>query len=314
MAKERTSLKSLARLGLDSPIGSPIRAAIISKEARAEKAVVEQAAEKCRVELFQPASFVTKLGSKPQADTFFILGSGASINDLSPQNFQEVGRQRSVGVNNWPIHSFVPDVYSFDSVPWVGDGQNFRRSLDLLHRQDIVGADPQVLIVRLKNESEIAHINSLPQELRSNVHFYGRVMPATRKVSNLASDLGKAIRMLHSEFPGVVIDSGASIVRMVGIGLALGYSKIVLLGVDLNNTNYFWENNPLFLAGEVINSPANNQRESTHETTNTLIRPFSVVHLMRALGELVADQFGGRLYIGSKKSELSSFLDVYQWE
>jgi hypothetical protein len=313
MKKEVSWVKNAARWGLESPLGAPIRQAIVKQEARAEKAFVKRKAEEAGVKVFDPESFGKQLTDKPQADTFFILGSGSSINDLTAANFQEIGRHRSVGINNWPVHSFVPDLYSFDSVPWVGDGQNFRRSLDLLHRQDIVTSSPQVLIVRLKNQSEIDHIDTLPAELRSNVHFYGRVMPPTRRVSNLSADLRTALKILRHEHSGIVLDSGASMVRMVGIALALGYTKIVLVGVDLNNTRYFWEDNRLYPEGEAINSPVNNQGELLHETTDTWIRPFSVIDMMEKLANVVSDDYGGNIFIGSSQSALSSVLPVYSW-
>jgi hypothetical protein len=303
-----------ARLVLESSLGASARQTIVSREAHAEQAFVKQKAGHAGVKVFDPESFGKKLRDKPLADTFFVLGSGSSVNRLTSDNFREIGHHRSVGINNWPIHPFVPDMYSFDSVPWVGDGQNFRRSLDLLHRPDIIGALPQVLAVRLKDHSEISHIDSLPPEMRSKVHFYGRVMPATRKVANLTKDLSEALNMLTRDHPGVVLDSGASVVRMVGIALALGYRKIVLVGVDLNNTTYFWEKNPLFPEGGPVPVPINNQRRLTHETTDTWIRPFSVIDMLGNLAKVVSRHFGGNIFLGTSPSALASILPVYPWK
>jgi hypothetical protein len=305
--------KKLARCALETPPGFFVRRGVVAREARSEENFVRNQAQQVGVHIFQPQEFLGKLEAKPSADTFFILGSGASINYLTPGDFEEIARHRSVGINNWPIHEFVPDMYSFDSVPWVGDGSNFRRSLDLLHREDIVRARPLVLVVRLKDPAEIEVLETILPKLRDQVHFYGRVMPATRKVKNLTRDVGDAIARVLPRTEGIVLDSGASIVRLVGIGLSLGYKKIVLAGVDLNNTQYFWENNTSYNSESVINTPVNNQSQVAHETTSTWIRPFSVVDMLRALATVVSEDFGGQISVASTQSALTSFLPVYSF-
>jgi hypothetical protein len=305
--------KKMLRFFLETPPGFFVRRGVVARESRVEEKFVRTQAESVGVHVFEPQEFGGKLKDKPSADTFFILGSGASINALTPGNFGEIARHRSVGVNNWPVHEFVPDIYSFDSVPWVGDGHNFRRSLDLLHREDIVRARPLVLVVRLRDPQAIEVLGTLPPELRERVHFYGRTLPATRKAKNLNSDVRDLIARVLPRTKGIVLDSGASIVRLIGIGLSLGYKKIVLAGVDLNDTRYFWENNPSYSAESLVNTPINNQNGATHETTSTWIRPFSVVDMVRALANAVSEDFNGQISVVSPKSELASFLPVYSW-
>lgn len=306
-------MKRVARFGLESRLSAPVRSAIVAREATAEAAFVRQLARRARVHVFEADLFWKKLQVKPKSDTFFILGSGSSVNELSAHNFEEMGRNYAVGINNWGIHPFVPDIYSLDSVPWVGDGQNFRRSLDLLHRADIVAAQPQLLTVRLSNPVELQHLNTLPQELKRGVHFYGRVTPATREVRNLRGDLSRTIKMLQTEYSSVVVDSGASVVRMISIGLALGFRKIVLVGVDLKDTKYFWEDNAAYLSDVIINVPVNNQRNTVHETTSTWIRPFSVVDMVEAISEVVSNRWYGEVFAASSSSALSNFLPIYPW-
>ena len=43
-----------------------------------------------------------------RSDTLIVLGSGASINDISPERWKAIARHDSVGFNFWPIHPFVP--------------------------------------------------------------------------------------------------------------------------------------------------------------------------------------------------------------
>jgi len=94
----------------------------------------------------------------------------------------------------------------------------------------------------------------------------------------------------------------------------MGYSKIVLVGVDLNNTEYFWENNRDYDLNLIPEWPANNQQSAKHETMGTLIRPFSVPDMVIALKSAAETGFGAKLYIGSPKSELAQYLPLYPWK
>jgi hypothetical protein len=74
--------------------------------------------------ILEPLELRSRIG-KPHADTLFILGSGASVEDLGPEYFREINSQVSVGINAWPLHHFVPDLYAFEPVP-EGDSDHYR--------------------------------------------------------------------------------------------------------------------------------------------------------------------------------------------
>ncbi len=50
------------------------------------------------------------------SDTVFVLGSGWSINEISDQHWEVVGRHDSIALNFWPVHHFVPRLYLFENV------------------------------------------------------------------------------------------------------------------------------------------------------------------------------------------------------
>ena len=265
------------------------------------------------VSLLSPDCLRGKLGPDSGADTFYILGSGASIEDLTREHFDHIAQNSSVGINNWGVHPFVPDIYSFESVPWVGDGQDFPRAMGLLDRGDIRARRPDILILRPKTSSEIDKISVLPDELRTSVSFYGRVTPATRESRNLAGDIAGYFAHVVPRYPSVLLDSGASVVRMTVLGILLGFRRIVLAGVDLNGSPYFWERNPDYLADLVSLPPVNNQVTSTHETASSSNRPFDVITMLRALGVFFQTEKGGQLLVTSPDSALAEFLPIETW-
>ena len=295
---------------LEHSASKTIRSKIMERDARRESSFTLRQAEIASVRLLSLDRVRGKLGPDSGADTFYILGSGASIEDLTREHFDHIAQNSSVGINNWGVHPFVPDIYSFESVPWVGDGQDFPRAMALLGRSDIRSRRPEILILRPKTPSEIDKISVLPDELRTSVSFYGRVTPATRESGNLVQDLHSFFAKLSPRHSALLLDSGASVVRMVSLGILLGFRKVVLAGVDLNGSQYFWEKNPSYVSERANLTPVNNQLNMTHETNMTAPRPFAVATKLRAINTYFRNQHGGTLMVTSSHSALSSFLPV----
>lgn len=304
---------SFFRPVLEHSASGSIRSKIMERDARRESSFTVRQAEIASVSLLSPDSVRGKLGPCSEADTLYILGSGASIEDLTNANFDHIAKNSSIGINNWGVHPFVPDIYSFESVPWVGDGQDFLRAMRLLDRDDVRSRQPEILILRPKSHSEIDKISVLPNELRTSVSFYGRVTPATRESRNLAGDITRYFAHTVVRYPYVVLDSGASVIRMTVLGILMGFRRIVLAGIDLNGSPYFWERNPKYLSDLAVPRPVNNQVTRTHETTSSSNRPFDALTMLHALDVFFRTEQGGQLLVTSPDSALAEFLPIETW-
>lgn len=301
------------RVALDSFLGTGLRNHLLRAASAQESAFVSRQAGSVGLNSLNLNDLRISSRRTPDVNTFFVLGSGASVEELTSRQFSEIASQRSAGINTWPVHPFVPDILSFESVPTVGDGQDFPRNLSFLHREDIVDKAPAILVLRPRTEEELQHLSVVPQELRQSTYLYGRVTPVTRREDFLAKDIDYFFSHLASTSPGLLLDSGASVVRMIVLGMLLGFRRIVLVGVDLNGSGYFWEKNPRHLANLSGIKPANNQHGTAHETTLTLNRPFSVVTMVVALDQYLRSNHGGQLEIASESSALSGLLAPVEW-
>ncbi len=312
-----TNTRVVAKLGralLDSNGGELFRRMVIYGEARREERFVEQRGADAGVEALDWRELRSIKRSKPRGETFFVLGSGSSVEKLSPQNFVEIGRNASVGINNWPLHPFVPDLYCFESVPRVGDGKDVYRALQLLARVDILERRPPLLVLRPRPEMDRGILDSVPASLRGNLRYYGRISPATRVAKHLPSDIAYYFDRVASGHRTVLLDSGASVIRMAVLGLLLGYRNIAFVGVDLNGAQYFWEANPGYLGSGNPVAPVNNQQLEWHETLSKTTRPFTVLEMIEALAGFVTGSWGGRVSVGSDSSALAAFLPPHSWE
>jgi len=300
----------------DSWYGSVFRQMVMGREIRREREFVSTQASRAAAQLLSPDALNLFLPQKTEADTFFVLGSGASINRLSDQNFSEIARQRSVGINTWPIHSFVPDFYSFECVSWIGDGLDFARSLELLRQEALLKARPPIVVLRLKTDFEIQQLSALPKEFCDRLFFYGRVTPSTRAVDQLQVDLRYILGASTRKAPTVLADSGSSVVRMVALGMALGYKNIVLTGIDLNGGSYFWQENPMYEKVLSRFPIFSRQLGVRHETLERGRRPFVVTEMVEALAKRYCSspQTPHQLYVSSEESTLAELIPVYPWD
>jgi len=285
----------------------------MQSEARREESFTLRQANFASVGILSPSELRNKVKKSSSADTFFVLGSGASVADLTPANFEEISRQVSVGINNWGVHDFIPDMYSLESVPKVGDGRGLSRALELLSREDVLNRRPLILVLKPRTERELVELVNVPAVLRENLSFYGRIGPATRLASNLRDDISDYFSYVNTRFPSVLLDSGASVIRMINLGILLGFRKIVLLGVDLNGSPYFWEKNTAYSSDLAREIPISHHPAGAHETTLQSSRAFDVVTFVRVLSQYFAEELDGEILVGSSYSRLAEFLPVVSW-
>ncbi len=80
----------------------------------------------------------------------------------------------------------------------------------------------------------------------------------------------------------VVADSGATLLRLLGIALKAGFKKVVLVGIDLSTT-YFWQESGSRLINSRFRGFRQPMKGPVHETVRTENRPFSVVTVLEAM-------------------------------
>ena len=293
---------------LEAPFFSPARRYLMWREALREDRFVKKVANSCGAKTFDFDRMGGRLTGKGQR-VFYVLGSGSSIEELSPENFDTISREVSVGINAWALHDFVPDIYAFEPVPERHSDHYL--TMKLLDREDVLRRKPTIMFLKPRNPIEVEQLRMVPAALQNETFLYGRFQPYTRETKNLAGDLNM-VRNLSSRKLSVLPDSGASIVRMAWLGLLLGYPRVVFAGVDLNHTQYFWEKNPSYLEKFGRKSFESGQQSSTHETLRSSTRAFGVLDMLSELAGF-AKHRGTKIEVVSRKSMLADFLPIHDW-
>lgn len=164
-----------------------------------------------------------------RSDTVFVFGSGASLNELSAEEYRRFEEHDTFGFN-WFIR------------------ENFLRC-DYHLIRDVADRDPS---------GDLAEIEEFYEVLRSNPHYADTVFLVQAGIGAVAGNLGigrgwlpEGAHIFRFRTLGGRREPSRSLRRGVARGYAtledcvnlaflLGWRRIVLVGVDLYDRRYFW--------------------------------------------------------------------------
>jgi hypothetical protein len=308
------SLAVLARPIYESPALAGFRQAHFERAVTAESQRTRSVVQALGFS-FLSTDALALLGGREQK-TLFILGSGASVNRLTNEHFDVVKRNYSIGMNAWVSHSFVPNAYSFEA-----DNISAPPSLEIetmseaLSHRALSHPETVLLLFRPKRPDLLHRMVRVPESLKPRAFMYGRHNLLTRSNSALRKDLGPLLanRYKNLDRSPVLIDNGASVVRMIEAGLFAGFKEIVLLGIDLNSSPYFWEAADATIDHQRMRGRYHRPENAEHDTLETFDRPYSNLLFIEEMARAAAQQFGANVYIGTEGSSLSGKIRTYDW-
>jgi len=248
----------------------------------------------------------------------FILGSGASINDLTPANFDEIARNTSIGINVWVAHPFVPDYYSFESgnFPVAEDERIHRQYLtDQLSRQEVIDKKPEILLLRPKAPSHESQFPAIPESLKKNTYLTGRTNVLEFDTCFGEIEMTRFLNyFLKGKIPPSVLpDNGASVFRLVFWGIAMGFRDIILVGIDLNEEPYFWYEEPWATERPELQKLFPRAVGLVHDTTVAQDRPLNTSEALGYLASASKMAEKSNIWSSSARSNLSNWLPVHDW-
>ena len=302
MGRTVSYARRLGRAILDFRHAAPLRCLLFFRQVKREQLLAENEAKA----LF-PGSNMEDRGMSEFVDeknrVLIILGSGPSVADLDDVDFTFFSKCFSIGINAWILHPFIPDAYTYEY-------DEDDRLLGFLGREAVRRAKPKVFLLRPRGKHEYAHYRKLPHFLRQSSIVYGRVNLFTRNTELIWDDFARSMQQLRLlPRARVLPDNGATVARMVSLGVLRGFRRIVLVGVDLVGTDYFWDRDPSLLFYLGISSWGGGQIGPQHETLSDQRRPFPIDVWLYAVAEGLAKR-GISLEVWSSESRLAHRLPV----
>jgi hypothetical protein len=252
-----------------------------------------------------------------KSDTVFILGGGASINEIDDARWEAIGRHDSVGLNFWFVHPFVPTLYmtkAFDPTGFPaqyrewGQGVMTRFAEEAARRADAYRDVPK--IVMHVSPATMRGVRLYPDAFREKLY-------TCRTISGIAFDEAEFERLLsfwdrRGAFEpqrriGRLFKYRASVVQLITLAMAMGYRRIVLCGIDLSDSRYFYEDPERYphMRG-FRGSPA----LPIHITAVRTSFSLDAITVIRALNKILLEPRGIELYVENARSALHPAVPV----
>lgn len=292
-------------------------------EARRQERAVTLTQEKGGLPVLSP-EFISRCPINPD-EILFILGSGESVLKLSDEQWGQVRRSTSIGIGAWTIHPFVPDFIALEHITKIlnnDDDEAGETSLERSYREALEGwhsrptvqeQQPNILFFRPPTVGDFSRLLPLKGYWEGRTAIYGRIGCNSRNLSELSKEFGSYLRKAtRGKIPIFLpFDTGSTVIRLTVLGALMGFKKIVLVGVDVRNSRYFWEASPdlLSLHGMTeFRTPEDSKQHST-ETRGRL--PFS--DALPIISSQLWERLGARVLVGHESSWLSKLVPLFDW-
>lgn len=276
---------------------------------------LEDAREKLRIPLMEELD-ISKI---KKSDTIFILGSGSSINKISEERWRIISSHDSIGFNFWFCHKHIPSFYTFETIgtevpeQLLGEsGRNLSLNVQQAFYRETAKKEaeyaPVIKFVTDIMPSRIPFIEGLPSGFRENLYAVPIVSTFARNELEIAANISYLLNTDTFQ-PSFTIKklfkSRASLSALITFAVKAGYQRIVLCGIDLNNSTYFYQDQeqypsmascPIFPSGKV------------HLTLKAI--PFGIDLVIYELKRQVLDPRGIEIYVENRSSALFPKIPV----
>jgi hypothetical protein len=275
-----------------------------------EAGYLEQSFDRAKLLHLDDIQLRTRAASKR---TFFILGSGASVNDLTDGQRALIKAGFSVGLNSWAFHSFVPDAYALENPRQAGFEPQVAAISAGLNRPDVLARRPLVFKFRDGTSGLPSGRITVPPMLGDCIRNYGRFqfLPSQPKQ---AQPLIR--KFFHQSMEGKVphhllLDNGSTVVRMASLAALLGFRVIVLVGVDLGRRPYFFEEDSGYLSA--LGQPPFRLTvlPGSHPTEEAAARTLPFLDFLGSMSFALDALFGSKIYAGN--DVLAGRLSHFDW-
>ncbi|SHI30633.1 hypothetical protein SAMN04487911_10147 [Arenibacter nanhaiticus] len=259
---------------------------------------------------------------KKKSDTVFIFGSGESINELTEKEWNIIKKHNLIGLNYSFVHPIVPDYFLMEMIPFKEMQDYFcEYTKDKYAKVDMFFQFKHILKsgfdlnkYEFKNKAFVHIPHLLPTIYPEILEYY---------FNDLIKSKGLSLAHLvhHNSHVGCA----------VMFAQALGYKRIVLLGIDLNGGDYFTDSEQISESYPPTKDyiKLNKLRNKYNQVKNDFkgnLHPTMNAQLMKERGSVSMDEYfrvyqknivntnNVKLYVNSDKSILSEFIEVFDFK
>ncbi|MBA7527358.1 hypothetical protein ES705_19534 [subsurface metagenome] len=248
-----------------------------------------------------------KIKNYKKSNTLFILGSGASIVNISSEEWKIIRKSDSFGFNHWIVHDFVPTFYMFEC-------ENPKKLVFFRNLKQKAEKYKRVPIIYKGLTNQPIDLDRFPSQLRKNLYISALFLFQCEDVisfSQIIKYMKKLKMFSQSEKMRIHMQCRASISDIIIFGVIAGYKNIVLCGVDLNKINYFYEADSNYYKKKGLLIPFSEQKGPIHRTIDKTVGNLTIDEIVYTLNEIVLKPMGINLYVAFNSSALYPKIPFY---
>lgn len=246
-----------------------------------------------------------------KSEKLFILGSGSSVNSIKSEDWAEIKKHDCFSFNYFLVSGFVGDLHFVESseidkeqaiyYQAILEDENLKKThyiINQLHFTHRV-LRPYPAIEHLFSFQNPYRLPSFDKRIIKSLLKYGHYLIPIRN-------------------PNFGIHHSSSVCYLINLGVRMGFKNIVLVGIDLNTTDYFFyslKNNLAEKLTDIYKTIL--MHNKIHRTANNAItssyKSMSTPEYIKLYDRVVCKKENVVLQVANPKSLLSEFLSVYQF-
>jgi hypothetical protein len=248
------------------------------------------------------------LRARKKSRRVFVFGSGYSLNEMNDDEYARIGREDSLGFTG-SIYLKRLDLTYLLLRAWTETSAGslaWRKDAD-----EVIGA----IVANDRLKDTIFVLQEGLTAIFPNRLVGERVWPADRSLSFFRSD--KVSKYPHRDYRDGVVHGTSTLCSAISMAVGLGYDEIVLVGVDLYDSRYFWlppdktlgwsaSEGKLVAADRTVRGA---EVTGVHNTVNN-----GVVTLLADWRRHLLSAYGVEMKVYNPRSLAAGALPVFDWE
>lgn len=242
------------------------------------------------------------------SDKLFILGSGSSINEISETQWEIIKSNDSFGFNHWYFNEHIPTYYMVE-IPRGEFGKIVMKNLEIASAKYM--NIPK--FIKPHSISERPDINDYPSGFLNNTYYGSPLHVQHNTISGykiLLRSLQKYDYNVKRETFDKAVWTRASLMLVLNFAIQAGYKEVILCGIDLNNTDYFYNSEKY--QKSIFEKLPTYQIGKIHKTLDPKYHPLTIDHLVYAYRDEVFEKHEIGLHVLNKSSALYPSISLYK--
>lgn len=264
--------------------------------------------EHCRRKLGIRRFSELDLSRMKRSDTLFILASGASINQISAVRWEVIRCHDSIGFNFWPVHPFVPTMYFLEAIQDNHPYNMFEPLCRITRRRAQDYAEVVKVVTELRNTfpcGRFAGLSEMPGDWHTLRTF---PVPASTEdeFSYGLNYLRRKGLFEPAQHSGSLFKQASTLSSLIALAIRMQYKRIVLCGVDLNHSEYFYQDARMYPDTASLEFSPRNERHATNTPMPWRITIESVILEMK---RQLLDPADIKIFVENRSSALWPKID-----